>query len=102
MKFELLTPALGEVDACAGELLALPVFQVDAPPHGLAGHVDWRLHGLISRLLAERGGPGPAGFNADAGERLLLPAGHRVPFQWVVYYGLGSPRGFGMDRYRSS
>jgi len=109
MKFELLTPALVELDQSAGDLLALPVFNVGAPPHGLSGLVDWRLHGAISRLLADRGPgldedlPVEAGsFKAEAGERLLLPAGRKVPFDWVLYYGLGPPRGYGMERYRTA
>ncbi len=109
MKFELLTPALVELDQSAGDLLALPVFNMDAPPHGLSGLVDWRLHGAISRLLADRG-PGLDGdlpreagsFKAEAGERLLLPAGRKVPFDWVLFYGLGPPKGYGMERYRTA
>lgn len=109
MKFELLTPALVELDLSTGDLLALPVFNVDAPPHGLSGLVDWRLHGAISRLLAARGPgldeglPSEAGkFKAEAGERLLLPAARKVPFDWVLYYGLGPSKGYGMERYRTS
>ncbi|MFH1530421.1 MAG: M17 family peptidase N-terminal domain-containing protein [Pseudomonadota bacterium] len=109
MKFELLTPALVELDQSAGDLLALPVFNVGAPPHGLSGLVDWRLHGAISRLLADRG-PGldeelsveAGSFKAEAGERLLLPAGRKVPFDWVLFYGLGPPKGYGMERYRTA
>ena len=109
MKFDLLIPALAELDTSAGDLLALPVFNVDAPPHGLSGLVDWRLHGTISRFLADRGpgldeaaGLAEAGsFKAEAGERLLLPAGRRVRYDWVLYYGLGPPKGYGMERYRT-
>lgn len=109
MKFELLNPALVELDQSDGDLLALPVFNVDAPPHGLSGLVDWRLHGAISRLLADRGrsldddrAREAGSFKAEAGERLLLPAGRKVPFEWVLFYGLGPPKGYGMERYRAA
>ena len=109
MKFELSTPAMVELDLSTGDLLALPVFNVDAPPHGLSGLVDWRLHGAISRLLADRGPgldealPSEAGsFKAETGERLLLPAGGKVTFDWVLFYGLGPSKGYGMERYRTS
>ena len=107
MKFELLNPGLLELDRSAGDLLALPVFNVDAPPHGLSGLVDWRLHGAISRLLADRGrsldgdlAREAGSFKAEAGERLLVPSGRKVPFDWVLFYGLGPPKGYGMERYR--
>jgi hypothetical protein len=109
MKFELLNPGLLELDRSAGDLLALPVFNVDAPPHGLSGLVDWRLHGAISRLLADRGrsldgdlAREVGSFKAEAGERLLVPSGRKVPFDWVLFYGLGPPKGYGMERYRVS
>jgi len=109
MKFDLLTPALAELDRSPADLLALPVVNADAPPHGLPGLVDWRLHGAISRLLADREPvlhedlPREAGgFKAEAGERLLLPAAGRVSFDWVLYYGLGPPKGYGVERYRTA
>jgi len=108
MKFSLLTPALVELDRSPADLLALPVVNADAPPHGLPGLVDWRFHGVISRLIAARG-PAPdalpreaGSFKAEAGERLLLPAGGKVSFDWVLFYGLGPPKGYGMERYRTA
>ena len=69
--------------------------------------MDWRLHGALSRLLADRGrfpGEEPSteagSFQAEAEERLLLPAGRKVPFDWVLFYGLGPAKGYGMERYR--
>jgi Cytosol aminopeptidase family, N-terminal domain len=75
-------------------LSTLDVLDVDAlavlvgperPLQGLAGLVDWRLCGALTRAL--RGGL----FGAAAGEALLLPTGGRVPATRVVAIGLPSP-----------
>ena len=56
------------------ECLVLAVFEDDRPLRGAAGLADWRLCGRLSKLLKANRATG------KAGETMLLPPGHRLPF----------------------
>ncbi|MBM4352628.1 MAG: hypothetical protein FJ109_02355 [Deltaproteobacteria bacterium] len=101
---------LRELDAEKGDLLVLPLFEDDCPPSGLAGLVDWRMDGLISRIRVSTLHPdqenphyrglvlGP--FAATQDEKLLFPPGRFLSFRMVMIYGLGKKQRYDGQRYR--
>ncbi len=100
-----------DLDSVEGELLVVPVFEDERPPGGLAGLVDWRMDGLLSRMriAADNGGTeNPhyqelilAPFAAGEDDKLLFPAGSKLSFLKVVIMGLGSRKKYDGARYRA-
>lgn len=76
--------SLAVLDALDVEALAVLVGP-ERPLQGLAGLVDWRLCGALTRAL--RGGV----YGASPGEALLLPTGGRLRAARVVALGLPEP-----------
>lgn len=63
--------------------LALTFFSDERPLHGVAGLVDWRLCGRLSRLLT-------SGYcSGKRGDCIMMPAGPRLPFDKLFLFGLG-------------
>ncbi len=95
MELRLLPPDLRRLDETSAELLACTVWSDERPMRGLAGLLDWRFAGRLSRLAKE-------GFLDGAlGEVLLVPGRPHVPFEKVLVFGLGNRSGFGDGVYRS-
>jgi Cytosol aminopeptidase family, N-terminal domain len=81
--YPLTMEALDQADA---EALCLFVSEDERPLTGLAGLVDWRLSGRLSRMIR-------AGLVIGAeGEALLTPPGMRLAFKKLFLFGLGSAR----------
>lgn len=103
---------LKDLDAEEGHLLVLSLFDDDRPPAGLAGLVDWRMDGLLSRIRATTVYPeldnplfqsmatGP--FHAAENEKLLFPAGRHLPYEMVLVVGLGNSASYNGQRYRGA
>jgi hypothetical protein len=83
-RLEVAELSLALLDALDVEALAVLVGP-ERPLQGLAGLVDWRLCGALTRAL--QGGL----YGGAPGEALLLPTGGRLPAQRVVALGLPSP-----------
>jgi len=83
-RLEVADLSLATLDALAVDAVALLVGP-ERPLQGLAGLVDWRLCGAVTRALA--GGL----YQGQPGEALLLPTGGRLPARRVVAIGLPSP-----------
>jgi hypothetical protein len=82
--YPLTMEALDQADA---EALCLFVSEDERPLTGLAGLVDWRLSGRLSRMIR-------AGLVIGAaGEALLTPPGMRLAFKKLFVFGLGNARG---------
>ena len=64
--------------------IALGVFEDERPLKGMTGFVDWRLHGLLSRLLLDQRVEGALL------EGCLIPSRGRLPMDKVFLFGLGS------------
>lgn len=100
-----------DLDSVEGDLLVVPVFEDDRPPTGLAGLVDWRMDGLLSRmrLAADNGDTDNphyqelilAPLSAGEDDKLLFPAGTKLSFLKVMLMGLGSRKKYDGARYRS-
>jgi hypothetical protein len=88
MDLRFTVPELSALDQIGTEFLVAGVAEDELPPQGVAGLVDWRLSGRLSRLLERKF------FRGALGEVLLLPARPRLPFDKVVLFGLGQAREF--------
>jgi hypothetical protein len=109
-KYQFIPVRLRDLDAEPGDLLVASLFSEDRPPVGLAGLVDWRMDGLLSRIRMTTDNPdldnphyrglalGP--FKAAAGEKLLFPPGRTLPFFMVLIVGLGSRAAYASQSYR--
>jgi hypothetical protein len=83
-RLEVADLSLATLDALAVDVVALLVGP-ERPLQGLAGLVDWRLCGAVTRTLS-------GGLYAGAPrEALLLPTGGRLPARRVVASGLPAP-----------
>jgi hypothetical protein len=88
-------PDLRRLDEAEAEVVACGVFRDVRPLSGLAGLVDWRLAGKLSRLAKK-------GFlQGDVGELVVLPARPRLPFEKLLVFGLGPRAGFGDGTFRA-
>jgi hypothetical protein len=83
-RLEVADLSLATLDALDVEALALLVGP-ERPLQGLAGLVDWRLCGALTRALRD------GLYGGAPGEALLLPTGGRLPPPRVVALGLPSP-----------
>ncbi len=84
MSFRLEIVDLGLPGLDALDVDAIAVFVgPERPLQGLAGYVDWRLCGALSRAI--RGGL----FGAERGEALLLPSAGRLSPELIFCFGLG-------------
>ena len=64
----------------------VPCFEDERPLQGLAGYIDWRSCGMLSRLLRTGWCTG------RAGESLLMPTRVGLPVERLVLIGLGPSR----------
>lgn len=77
-------PSLRKLDLSGTEVLVAGLAIDERPPQGVAGLVDWRLGGRISRVLK-------SGFVEGAlGEVLLVPGKPKLPFDKILLFGMGS------------
>jgi hypothetical protein len=83
--------AIDDLDA-DGDLLVVTAFADEQPLKGLAGLIDWRLRGKLSRQIQ-------AGFvNAAWKQRLLCPTSGLLPHERVLLLGLGASTEHRTDR----
>jgi hypothetical protein len=89
------TPSLRRLDLLGTEVLVACVAEDERPPHGVAGLLDYRLAGRLSRLMRE-------GFaTGRTSEVLLLPGKPRLPFDKIVLFGVGARSAFDETSYRA-
>jgi hypothetical protein len=80
------TPELRRIDETGAEVIACGVYRDTRPITGLAGLLDWRMAGRLSKLAKQ-------GFLlGEVGEVLVVPARPRLTFDKLLAFGLG-PRG---------
>jgi hypothetical protein len=81
-------PQLRKLDLAGTEVLVCAFTEGERPPKGVAGLVDWRLVGRVSRLVVD-------GFVSGAlGEVLLVPGRPKLPFDKILLFGIGNQRDF--------
>lgn len=86
--------ALRHIDEIGAEVIACGVYRDDRPFAGVAGLLDWRLAGRLSRL-AKRGF-----LLGEVGELLAMPVRPRLPFDKLLVAGLGPRGAFGDATFR--
>lgn len=77
------------IERIEGDLLVAGFFREDRPLKGVAGRVDWRLCGLVSKMLLD------GAFSGKQGEAILVPTQGRLRIARVLLVGLGETGGFG-------
>jgi hypothetical protein len=96
MDFRFVPPDLRHLDEASAELVACTVWQEERPLSGLAGLLDWRLAGRLSKLVRD-------GFlKGELGEVMFLPGRPRLPFDKVLLLGLGIRTSFDDDVFRQA
>ncbi len=80
MKINVLSESL---DVTGYDGLALGFFSDERPPRGYCGLADWRLNGLISKLILE------GRITGAFMEQVLIYSNHRIPFSKIFLMGLG-------------
>jgi hypothetical protein len=86
MKLTLTTQPIDKVEA---ETIILMHYSGDVPFQGMAGLVDWRLNGRLSRVVQS------GRFDGRAKDLLLMPAEGRFQAQEVIFLGMGGKESFG-------
>ncbi len=94
MDFRFVAPNLRSLDTTGAELLACTIWQDERPMRGVAGLLDWRLAGTLSRL-ARRGL-----LLGELGEVIFVPGRPRVAFEKLLIFGLGARSNFGEGTFR--
>lgn len=79
------------VEAAEGDLAVAGFFEEDRPLHGAAGRADWRLCGLVSKVLLEQRHAG------SWGDEILVPTLGRMRVPRILFLGLGARAGFGRE-----
>jgi hypothetical protein len=86
---------LRQLDDVSAEVIACGIYRDERPLAGLAGLLDWRLAGRLSRLVKE-------GFLVgEVGELLAMPVRPRLPFDKLLVAGLGPKSSFGEGPFRT-
>lgn len=94
MELRFTLPSLRKLDLLGTEVILAGVASDETPPHGLAGLLDWRLAGRISKLI-ERGF-----VTGKVAEVVLVPGKPKLPFDKVLLFGVGSRADFSEPVYR--
>ena len=80
-------------DRLPGEILAVPLFQDQRTVDGPAAVVDWRLDGLLSRMIV-------AGeLTGKVGEQLAVQANGKMAAPWILVGGSGRWQTLDRDEY---
>jgi hypothetical protein len=96
VELQFVPPDLERLDMASAEVVVCTAWRDLRPCPGLAGLLDWRLAGRLSRLLREE-----FAFGA-LGEILCVPGRPRLPFDKVLVLGLGERAHFGPDTFRAA
>lgn len=110
-KYQFLPIRLRDLESVEGQLLVVSLFEDDRPPRGVAGLLDWRMNGMISRIRYETLYPGRKNphfdgqsigpFSAAESEKLMFPLNGRFPFFMALAVGLGPSKRFDSQCYKS-
>jgi hypothetical protein len=95
LELRFVAPDLRRLDESSAEVVACGIWRDARPLTGLAGVLDWRLSGRLSRLLRE-------GFVlGEVGEVLVVPVRPRLPFDKLLALGLGPRPTFDETTFRT-
>lgn len=95
IELRFVAPDLRRLDEAGSEVVVCGVWRDERPLTGLAGLLDWRLGGRLSKLARQ------SFLVGEVGEVLVVPARPRLPFDKVMVAGLGPRAGFGEETFRT-
>lgn len=81
-------PDLRRLDEVSAEVVVACIFEDERPFRGLAGLMDWRLSGRLSRLARS------SFVRGAMGEAMIVPARPRLPFDKLLLMGAGARGSF--------
>lgn len=84
-------PEMEEIDRLKCDAIAVPFFSDERPPRGVLGLLDWRLCGLVTRMM-QRGH-----ITGAALETVLVPVRQRLPVDKLMLFGAGMRAEFTPD-----
>ena len=94
MNFRFARPTWARMDGLESDTLLVSHFDDERPLRGVGGLLDWRLNGKLSNLVLQ-------GMTTGVwGEQLLYPQGERVPFNNLIYFGLGDRTKYNSTRFK--
>jgi len=96
MDLRFISPHLRRLDCASTEVLVAGVLEDERPSHGVAGLVDWRLCGRLSRLMQK------GSITGQLEEVVLIPGKPQLPFDKLLLFGLGTQADFGERVYRAA
>jgi hypothetical protein len=96
MKIQFVRPDLHQLDRVTAETFVVNLFEEDRPPRGVAGLVDWRLCGRLSRMIVD------GRLQGQFREAVLFPGYGRLPAGRICAYGLGKTAEFTPARAREA
>src|SRR5437588_5426815 len=96
MDLRFVPPELRQLDETSAELIACAMWKDERPMRGLAGLLDWRLAGKISKLARQNF------LQGELGEVLFVPGRPRLPFDKIIVLGLGVKSEFTDDAFRTA
>lgn len=76
-------PEMGEIDRLKCDAIGVPLFGDERPPRGVLGLLDWRLCGLVTRMMLRDK------ITGVAMETVLIPGSQRLPVDKLVLFGAG-------------
>jgi hypothetical protein len=82
------------LDRVCDDALVAAIFSDDRPPRGLAGLIDWRTDGTISRMAAQ------GRVTGEFDECVLFATNNRTACGFILFYGLGAKRELTAERLR--
>jgi hypothetical protein len=94
MELRFVPPELRRLDETSAELIACSMWRDERPMRGLAGLLDWRLAGRLSKLARE------SFLVGELGEILCIPGRPRLPFDKILVMGLGTRATFDDNAFR--
>ena len=89
-------PDLRALGAAPADAIACGLYEDERPMRGVAGVLDWRLGGRLSKLLEDRY------LTGKSGEVMLVPGTSRLPFAKVLLFGLGVRSAFDEHVFRAA
>jgi hypothetical protein len=94
MELRFVPPDLHAIDDITAEVIACAIWEDERPLRGLAGLLDWRLSGRVSRLARTEF------IRGEIGQLLCMQGRPRLPFDKVLVVGCGPRETFGDDAFR--
>lgn len=95
IELRFVAPDLRRLDEAGSEVVVCGVWRDGRPFTGLAGLIDWRLGGRLSKLARQ------SFLVGEVGEVLVVPSRPRLPFDKVMVAGLGPRASFGEETFRA-